>query len=165
MWTLFWIWVLSHMTRPSWTVLGNRLSTWWQWKHFFPIFPPCSIWSFDAVFRNSRTSWVSSLFPSSSTSDPHFWNQCFFFFFFFFYQCMYLWLWESWGGGEGGGRGVLDLTGSPEEITVIFWGFVLKMFKWLVKFLWNKCCFQNGLELKGLPSSGLLRWSRFGNCT
>ncbi len=27
-------WVLSHVTQPSLTVLGNRLYAWWQWKHF-----------------------------------------------------------------------------------------------------------------------------------
>lgn len=55
----FWIWVLSHTTRPSLTALGNRLMT---METFFP-FPPRSIWSLDAVFWVYWTRWVSSLFP------------------------------------------------------------------------------------------------------
>lgn len=55
----FWIWVLSHTTRPSLTALGNRLMT---METFFP-FPPRSIWSLNAVFWVYWTRWVSSLFP------------------------------------------------------------------------------------------------------
>lgn len=80
-WSSFWIWVLSLMTQSSLTVLNDCLYFQWQWKQVFPL-PLHSIRSFDAV--SEFNDYLGPLPPpSSSTSDPHFWNQCFLFFFFF----------------------------------------------------------------------------------
>jgi len=124
------------MTLPSWTDFREpSVRLMMTMETCFSLLVP-----FDhstQFFQNSWTSWVSSLLPSSSTSDPHFWNQCFFFFFFFFfffYQCMYLWLWESWGGGEGGVCWIwLGVLIGLKNTTGNLLGYVLKMFKLFVE--------------------------------